>query len=762
MCIKVVQKSNEGEKFDGYSSDIILVKEFSGESKKHKKNYGDNFFADIVLGKLSREINGTSSCTSMLIWQILLSFLSGEGCRALVSLSNSNGDTVLGILEPFTAHSALVSIVNSDCLDDRDCSSSNLDRIHYGIDNSCVQTSNSHGFVSSQTEASTPGDCDPLGAGMKKKNKKHSHQDLTWSSFCKAASECSDFDLAAICFSRKSNRRKKPKFLKCWLKQIRRHCQHYLLESMCPSTQRNHPNHPVFWSKQSLKQEDVTLAERIVKPSIHWLLQSSEKSENKELQNPFPVDDSCKSVLLRMEIIRSDIATSMDKPPKQKLLKQIYSLLDIVHYLIGIGIHGNFSLRLEDNTYEQRENVDESPEGIRKEELARKSREARERRQRAQRFVSFTSRMPDLQRVWAPKLLKGDEGRSDSLHKDSKRKDRWRASYSVVCGTPMTAAKRPCSRQISEGDDECKDPGNFSYSACSAFSDLRVGLRIHSQVLRVALDANLYVGNGPIAMYGKCGEMESFGIKPNDGTMASLLPAVTNASRMLCSLRIELVPWNVMIAMYVNNSMPNKAVEVYEAIDKMHFRVVVSWTSMISAYGKSGQGRAGRVCEAHDFIKKMPMEPNETVLGSFLSACPVHNNIDIALEAADHLLQLAPKLSSYYVLSSNIYAKIGRWKEVTSIRSIMKGIGIKKLAGIGNVELNNQEAGYVPETDGALHDVEDEDNHLLVHIEKLAIVIAIINAKPGTQIRVTKIYVSDGIATLPPILDPRLLIVKSL
>ncbi|KAL3524377.1 hypothetical protein ACH5RR_017211 [Cinchona calisaya] len=453
--------------------------------------------------------------------------------------------------------------------------------------------------------------------------------------------------------------------------------------------------------------------------------------------------------------------------------------------------------RLEDNTYEQRENVDESPEGIRKEELARKSREARERRQRAQRFVSFTSRMPDLQRVWAPKLLKGDKGRSDSLHKDSKRKDRWRASYSVVCGTPMTAAKRPCSRQISEGDDECKDPGNFSYSR------LRVGLQIHSQVLRVALDANLYVGNGPIAMYGKCGclrearriledmprrdvvscnfvvtgyaqngrfhdavelcrEMESFGIKPNDGTMASLLPAVTNASRMLCSLRIELVPWNVMIAMYVNNSMPNKAVEVYEAIDKMHFRVVVSWTSMISAYGKSGQGRAGRVCEAHDFIKKMPMEPNETVLGSFLSACPVHNNIDIALEAADHLLQLAPKLSSYYVLSSNIYAKIGRWKEVTSIRSIMKGIGIKKLAGIGNVELNNQEAGYVPETDGALHDVEDEDNHLLVHIEKLAIVIAIINAKPGTQIRVTKIYVSDGIATLPPILDPRLLIVKSL
>ncbi|KAL3524362.1 hypothetical protein ACH5RR_017207 [Cinchona calisaya] len=71
--------------------------------------------------------------------------------------------------------------------------------------------------------------------------------------------------------------------------------------------------------------------------------------------------------------------------------------------------------------------------------------------------------------------------------------------------------------------------------------------------------------------------------------------------------------------------------------------------------------------------------------------------------------------------------------EVTSIWSIMKGRGIKKQPGNSNVELNNQEAGYVPETDGALHDVEDEDkeNHLLVHSEKLAIVLAIINTKPG-------------------------------
>ncbi|KAI5656218.1 hypothetical protein M9H77_25011 [Catharanthus roseus] len=487
--------------------------------------------------------------------------------------------------------------------------------------------------------------------------------------------------------------------------------------------------------------------------------------------------------------------------------------------------------------------------------------------------------------------------------------------------------------------------------ACSASSNLWFGSQVHPPVVKRSLDSNLFIGNGLIAMYGKCGrlvearrvldempwrdvvswnsmlaglaqngrfddalevcrEMKSSGIKPDAGTMASLLPAVTNTSAenvgfindMFMNMeRKELVPWNVMMAVYVNNSMPNKAVELYsnmeacgieadpitiasvlpacgdlsavtmgrqihdyierkglrpnlrienalidmyakcghlqearKVFDAMHYRDVVSWTSLISAYGRSGQGanaialfskmqesitpdsiafvpiisacshaglivegkrfykvmtedykivprlehftcmvdllgRAGQVSEAYDFIKRMPLEPNERVWGSLLSACHLHNNMDIGLEAADHLLQLSPTQSGYYVLLSNIYAKAGRWKEVSSIRTIMKGKRIKKLPGISNVELNNQihtflagdrshpqskeiyreldvligkmkQAGYMPETEAALHDVEEEDkeNHLVVHSEKLAIVFAIMSTKAGTPIRITK------------------------
>ncbi|KAL4594870.1 hypothetical protein ACB092_12G050600 [Castanea dentata] len=500
------------------------------------------------------------------------------------------------------------------------------------------------------------------------------------------------------------------------------------------------------------------------------------------------------------------------------------------------------------------------------------------------------------------------------------------------------------------------EPDNYTYpcvlKACSGLENLYVGLQIHGTVVKVGLDLNVFIGNGLVAMYGKCGclmearrvldempsrdvvswnsmvagyaqnarfddalevckEMEALRLKPDAGTMASLLPAVTNTTSNNVSYVKEIfmkldkksvVSWNVMIAVYVNNSMPAEAVNLYlqmeknsiepdavtiasilpacgdlsalslgrrmheyverkklrpnlllenalvdmyakcgslqdarEMFDRMKFRDVVSWTSMISAYGLSGQGRdavalfakmqnlglspdsiafvsvisacshaglleegryyfklmteeyriipriehyacmvdllgrSGQVDEAYSFIKQMPVEPNERVWGALLSACRVYSNMNIGLLAADHLFQLAPEQSGYYVLLSNIYAKAGRWKDVTTIRSMMKGRGLKKIPGISNVELNDRihtflagdqshphsekiyeeldilvgkmkELGYVPETDSALHDVEEEDKecHLAVHSEKLAIVFAILNTEPGTPIRITK------------------------
>uniref|UniRef100_A0ACD5XDY2 Uncharacterized protein n=1 Tax=Avena sativa TaxID=4498 RepID=A0ACD5XDY2_AVESA len=336
--------------------------------------------------------------------------------------------------------------------------------------------------------------------------------------------------------------------------------------------------------------------------------------------------------------------------------------------------------------------------------------------------------------------------------------------------------------------------------------------------------------------------MEKDGVEPDAVTLATVLPSCGEVSAFSLGKRIHeiikrkrmcpnMLLENALMDMYANCGSLKDAREVF---DSMSARDVISWTSIISAYGTRGHGmeainlfesmrgqglepdsiafvavlaacshaglldigkryfdsmtsryrvtpkiehytcmvdllgRAGCISEAYDFIMAMPIKPNERVWGALLGACRIHSNMDIGLLAADSLFRLVPKQSGYYVLLSNIYARAGRWADVTSVRSVMASKGIKKLPGGSNVEIGDQVhtfrvgdrshpqsemiydkldellgrirgMGYNPEVEGTLHDVEEEDKegHLSVHSEKLAIAFVLINTSPGTPIRIT-------------------------
>ncbi|KAF8380115.1 hypothetical protein HHK36_027586 [Tetracentron sinense] len=135
-----------------------------------------------------------------------------------------------------------------------------------------------------------------------------------------------------------------------------------------------------------------------------------------------------------------------DQPWRDKLDKNKVS---------GNARGGNESTSAEDEFSSQPlENDNKSPRGIRKEEHAHRLIEAQHMRDRAKRFASFTSWVPDLQRVWAPKQSKAVHIKSESLAKLLKRKERSGASYDVVCETPMTEKKRSRSSGSSIGDEK--------------------------------------------------------------------------------------------------------------------------------------------------------------------------------------------------------------------------------------------------------------------------------------------------------------------
>uniref|UniRef100_A0A1J3EZ54 Putative pentatricopeptide repeat-containing protein n=3 Tax=Noccaea caerulescens TaxID=107243 RepID=A0A1J3EZ54_NOCCA len=105
-----------------------------------------------------------------------------------------------------------------------------------------------------------------------------------------------------------------------------------------------------------------------------------------------------------------------------------------------------------------------------------------------------------------------------------------------------------------------------------------------------------------------------------------------------------------------------------------HFSCVVSLLS-----------RSGKLEEAYELIKSMPVEANVSAWGSLLGGCSVHGNSEIAEVVARRLFELEPESGGNYVILSNIYAALDRWADVAHLRDKMKENGIKKICGRSSI-----------------------------------------------------------------------------
>lgn len=106
-------------------------------------------------------------------------------------------------------------------------------------------------------------------------------------------------------------------------------------------------------------------------------------------------------------------------------------------------------------------------------------------------------------------------------------------------------------------------------------------------------------------------------------------------------------------------------------------------------------GRSGRLDEACNFIKNMPIEPGVGVWGALLGACGIHGNLELGEHVSEKLISLNPKNVSNYVSLSNIYAAAGRWDGVLKVRRLIKSAGIEKIPGCSWIEIKNEVHSFV-------------------------------------------------------------------
>ncbi|KAE8637252.1 hypothetical protein Csa_019819, partial [Cucumis sativus] len=85
----------------------------------------------------------------------------------------------------------------------------------------------------------------------------------------------------------------------------------------------------------------------------------------------------------------------------------------------------------------------------------------------------------------------------------------------------------------------------------------------------------------------------------------------------------------------------------------------------------------------------MPHEPDFQIW-STLAVTATKGDVANAEMAAGHLIELDHRYVVPYIMLSNMYASMDRWKDVASIRTLVKGKNIKKFAGYSWVEIGNE------------------------------------------------------------------------
>ncbi|KFK29686.1 hypothetical protein AALP_AA7G165600 [Arabis alpina] len=239
-------------------------------------------------------------------------------------------------------------------------------------------------------------------------------------------------------------------------------------------------------------------------------------------------------------------------------------------------------------------------------------------------------------------------------------------------------------------------------SACTHSASLSFASKIHSHILKCGFMSTTVLGNALTDMYAKCG---------------SLL-----AARKVFDEHYEkdLVSWSSMINAYGLHGHGSEALEIFqgmiksaEEVDAMAFLAVLSACnhaglveeakSIFTQAGKTYQmpltlehyacyinllGRSGKIDDAIEVIRNMPMNPSERIWSSLLSGCEIHGRLDVAGHIiANEIMTSEPDNPANYVLLSKIHTGSGNFYGAEEVRNIMQRRGLNKCYGFSQIKL---------------------------------------------------------------------------
>lgn len=258
-------------------------------------------------------------------------------------------------------------------------------------------------------------------------------------------------------------------------------------------------------------------------------------------------------------------------------------------------------------------------------------------------------------------------------------------------------------------------PDDFTFGAvlyaCSSLAVLGHGKMVHGIILHYGFHAYVFIGNGLVNMYAKCGDLQ--------GSVRAFSDI----------LQKDLVSWNAMLFAFGLHGQAIQALQVFKEMvesgvkpDNVTFIGLlmtcshnglieesrVLFETMGSVYGISPEmehvacmvdmlGRSGYLAEAKELVDKYSEvgSAETSSCEALLGACSAQGDVGFGRKLGESLKILEPHKETSYVLLSNLYCASGQWKEAEMVREMMVDQGVKKMPGCSWIEVRNKVTAFV-------------------------------------------------------------------
>ncbi|KAL0395637.1 UNVERIFIED_CONTAM: Pentatricopeptide repeat-containing protein [Sesamum calycinum] len=285
-------------------------------------------------------------------------------------------------------------------------------------------------------------------------------------------------------------------------------------------------------------------------------------------------------------------------------------------------------------------------------------------------------------------------------------------------------------------------PNEYTFSvvlnSCAGISALGYGNSLHARAEKMGMKDHTVVGNALIHMTTRCG----------------LIDDANTVFRNM--LHRDVISWNLMITGYSYHGLGEEALDVFQqmliAKERPSYVTFVGVLSACGFLGRIDEGfyylnhmmrefdiepglehytcivgllaRAGRLDEAENFMRSIPIKWDVVAWRTLLNACHVHQNYGLGKTVADTVLHMDPSDVGTCILMSNMHAKAKRWDKVVAVRKLMRETNIKKEPGLSWTEIKNDTHIFVSDDTKHVESVKirEKVKKLLAEIKPLGYV----------------------------------------